>query len=392
MKPSDLHIQRFERISDIPEKAWDALVVDNHPFMKHAFLNALEIHECVSEHYGWHPHHFAVYKQNQLIAAIPVYEKHNNYGEFVFDQAWQNAWQQIGLPYYPKLVSTTPYTPVMGQRFLYSKTLSETEQQIVLAQLMLGIQTFCETTQMSGFHILFANPKQQKALAKQPEQLIRHDCQFHWFNQRYETFNDFLATLTAKKRKNIRQERKSVAQAGIKFRVLNGETATEQDWQTFNHLYQKTFVEKWSTPTLNLGFFNHVAEHLPKQVVLVLADQDNECVAGALMFQSDTHLYGRHWGCFKHIKHLHFETCFYQGIEYAITNKLGVFEPGAGGEHKIARGFIPIETRSFHWLTVNPFPQAIDRFLSDEHLMIQDYIADCEAHAPYQTLPELPTE
>ena len=377
-------IKIHSQISEIPAADWNTLLGDSTPFIRHEFLHALEEHQCVSEKFGWIPKHIALYDNGLLIAAMPLYEKHNNYGEFVFDQAWSDAWQQVGLNYYPKLVSAIPYTPALGERLLISDRMNTSQQQQIRGQLIRVIQTLCVEESLSGAHILFPKISQQAWLAEQSEWLHRHDCQFHWFNQHYQSFDDFLATLSAKKRKNIKQERKSVFNAGITFRVLNGLTATEDDWQLFAAFYQKTFIEKWSTPTLNVEFFKAVAQTLPLQIVLVLADQNQQCIAGSLMFRSETHLYGRHWGCAQEVKNLHFEACFYQGIEYAIQQGLQVFEPGAGGEHKIARGFVPIAMQSSHWLRVNPFPEGIERFILQEKQAVEDYAADCLKHAPYR--------
>lgn len=397
MQNTSYRVQIHSNIAEIPKNQWNALVENNQPFLQYDFLYGLEKHQCVSEKFGWIPHHIAVYDlQDTLVAALPLYEKHNNYGEFVFDQSWEQAWNQVGLAYYPKLVSATPYTPVLGQRFLV-KTFQEhpqaIEQQEALTTLLFDNMThYCEKNSMSGAHILFAKPNQQAWLAQQQNQhpqhlYIRHDCQFHWHNQNYRCFDDFLAQLKPKKRKNIRQERKAIAQTGISYRILDGHQATQKDWQDFDYFYQKTFIEKWSTPTLNLAFFKHIGETLADNIVLVLADLNGQCIAGALMFKSDTHLYGRHWGASQTVKNLHFEVCFYQGIEYAIKHNLQVFEPGAGGEHKIARGFSPVAMQSSHWLTINPFVQAMDDFILQEQQVVNDYIEDCIAHSPYKDLP-----
>jgi len=364
---------------------WNSLLHDQNPFLRYEFLNALEQHHCVSQKFGWIPRHLALYQNEKLVAAVPLYEKHNNYGEFVFDQAWSEAWQSIGLNYYPKLVSGIPYSPVLGQRLLTLSTLSSEDQIQLKSQLMEALKIVCDQFKMSGVHLLFSEADQQSWLSKQPDLLHRQDCQFHWFNQDYETFDDFLATLTAKKRKNIKQERKSVQQSGITFRLLNGHTAQGADWGQFDIFYQKTFNEKWGTPTLNRGFFEAVAKDLPEQVLLVLADDPNgQCIAGSLMFQSNTHLYGRHWGATENVKNLHFEACFYQGIEHAIKQGIKVFEPGAGGEHKIARGFVPVALHSSHWLRENPFSEGIDRFIGEEKRGVEDYMHESLAHVPYK--------
>ncbi len=384
MQNQPFDIKLHTQISEIPAEDWNALLSDNNPFICHEFLHALEAHQCVSAKFGWIPKHIGLYDKNTLVAAMPLYEKHNNYGEFVFDQAWSDAWQQVGLDYYPKLVSAIPYTPALGERLLISNDMNKSQQGVIQEQLISVIQNLCVEENLSGAHILFPKQSQQAWLAEQPEWLHRQDCQFHWLNQNYQTFDDFLATLSAKKRKNIKQERKSVLNAGITFRVLNGLTATEEDWHQFAAFYQKTFIEKWSTPTLNVDFFKAVAKAQPLQIVLVLADQNEQCIAGSLMFRSETHLYGRHWGCRLEVKNLHFEACFYQGIEYAIENGLQIFEPGAGGEHKISRGFVPVAMQSAHWLRVNPFPEGIARFILQEKQAVEEYAADCLKHAPYR--------
>ena len=381
-----LQLKIIESLADIPAQAWDALHTSDYPFIQHAFLSALERHGCVSEKYGWLPKHALFYQNNQLVAALPLYEKHNNYGEFVFDHSWAQAWESVGLPYYPKLVCAIPYTPARGERLLIAPEQRPHRKAITTEALEL-LKTFAANGQYSGLHLLFNDA--QTDLSDTLEFTHRHDVQFQWFNQNYTGFDDFLAALKPKKRKNIRQERRAVAEAGITFKVLDGHTATQEDWEEFSLYYQKTFLEKWSTPTLNLAFFMDIAQTIPEKIVLVLAKRDRQSIAGALMFRSDSVLYGRHWGCAQQIKHLHFETCFYQGIDYAIANKLQRFEPGAGGEHKIARGFVPVTMQSSHWLSVNPFVQGIQRFVAEEHKMIHDYTHEVWKTIPYQTTDTL---
>ncbi|NOQ79713.1 MAG: GNAT family N-acetyltransferase [Gammaproteobacteria bacterium] len=374
-----MHIKICRQISQIKAADWNALVQDNNPFLKHAFLSALEIHHCVGENFGWLPRHVAVYQEDELVAALPLYEKYNSYGEFVFDQSWADAWHQHGLKYFPKLVSSIPYTPSLGQRLLVKPDLSDIYYPILLK----AVKEFASQIEASGFHILFPHRAELEWL-KEQGMMIRHDCQFHWHNNNYSSFDDFLAQLSSRKRKNIIKERLSVAKAGVTLKRLNGHQASEQDWQMMAHFYQRTFNEKWGTATLNLGFFQEVAQNQPDQVLLVLAEQDAQCIAGALMFCSDTRLYGRFWGCDKTIKGLHFEACYYQGIEYCIENKLSVFEPGAQGEHKIARGFIPTLTRSAHYLLQDHFKESIKHFIEHEKNNVMSYIKDVNNHIPYK--------
>lgn len=374
-----MDIRIHSRMSEIPAQDWNQLIRDNHPFLRHEFLASLEQHNCVGIQSGWVPRHIGLYDHDQLIGAMPLYEKHNSYGEFVFDHAWANAYQLADIPYYPKLVSATPFTPVFGQRLL---AMPERQSE-VYPLLMQAVLLIAKQLDASSFHCLFPYSDEQQYLEKL-SLITRHDCQFHWHNSGYQNFDDFLARLTARKRKNIRQERRKVSQAGITFRVLNGHTATAEDWQLFTRFYQQTFVEKQGNAAFNQAFFCQIAEQLPDQIVLVMADKRSETVAGALMYHSDTTLYGRHWGCCEQIDSLHFETCYYQGIEYCINNGLHCFEPGAQGEHKIARGFIPTLTRSSHWLADNRYRAAITGHARQEKQWITDYMNRLQSAIPYK--------
>ncbi len=383
-----MQINIHSEISQIPREEWNKLVKDNNPFVRHEFLSALETHGCASDEFGWHPSHIAIYEDEKLIAAMPLYAKTNTYGEFVFDHAWSEAYHRNQIPYFPKLVSSIPYTPASGQRLLCESGRSDELYPILIGT----IQQFCEKQKYSSFHCLFANSDEQDWL-EDYGLLARHDCQFHWHNQDYASFDDFLAKLTPKKRKNIRQERRRVEQQAVNLRVLNGHTATDKDWEDFSRFYQQTFAEKHGTATLNEAFFKEVARALPDQVILVLADdlskqaegdktEKGKCIAGSLMFASDTILYGRHWGCIEQIDKLHFEACYYQGIEYCIKHKLEKFEPGAQGEHKIARGFVPTLTRSSHWLNNSPFQESIENFVKHEQAGVKAYMDSLKS--PYQ--------
>jgi len=374
-----MQIKILNAIDEIEAYQWNDLIKDNNPFCRHEFLSALEKHHCVGEQFGWIPRHIAVIDNNQLIGGAILYEKYNNYGEFVFDHAWHNAYERHGLNYYPKLVSAIPYTPTSGVRLL----TQEHNKDKVYSLLLTTIQQICDKIDASSFHCLFSSDNEVRWLQEQ-QLSIRHDCQFHWNNQGYQTFDDFLANLRQKKRKNIRQERKKVTDLGVTFRQLDGDSATQVDWQNFANFYTQTFLEKSGTPTLNFDFFMAVAKAIPKQIFLVLADLEGECIAGSLMFASDTHLYGRHWGCSEQIDHLHFEACYYQGIEYCIKHNLQVFEPGAQGEHKVARGFVPTLTQSAHWIKDEGFQVPIKDFCKQEAQHIKHYIQQVNTHNPYK--------
>ena len=373
-----IDIQILNSIDEVDVKQWNALITDNNPFSRHEFLSALENNHCVGEKFGWIPRHIAILDNQQLIGGAILYEKYNNYGEFVFDHAWHNAYERHGLAYYPKLVSAIPYTPASGNRILFQKN----HQKLVFSSIFDAICKICEKSQISSWHCLFANANEQNIL-KQYDVSSRIDCQFHWNNQNYGNFDDFLANLRKKKRKNIRQERKRIAQSDVKIRQLDGNSATATDWQNFANFYQQTFLEKSGTPTLNLDFFQQIAKTMPNQVLLFLADINGECVAGSLMFKSDTHLYGRHWGCAEQVDFLHFELCYYQGIDYAIKHKLQVFEPGAQGEHKVSRGFVPTQTQSLHFIQDSGFKKPIDDFCNLEKSHIKAYMQDVNQHNPY---------
>jgi predicted N-acyltransferase len=374
-----LNIRVHSRIEEIPLSEWNALLQDNNPFLRHEFLHALEEQGCVGEEFGWLPCHIAVYEGGQLTGAMPLYEKTNSYGEFVFDNAWAAAYERAGLSYFPKLVSAVPYTPAAGQRLLCQPGRSDT----VYPVLLRAVNELMQKRGASGYHCLFPNDANQQYLDQQ-SLMVRHDYQFHWHNPGYSRFDDFLSRLASRKSKKIRQERRKVGEAGVTLRRLDGYLATEQDWRDFSRFYRQTFEEKWGVATLNESFFRQVAEQLPDQVLLVLADLQGECIAGSLMYLSDTRLYGRYWGSVRQVNSLHFEACYYQGIEHCIEHNLQIFEPGAQGEHKISRGFLPRLTRSYHWLAENPFQRSIEDFVGHERLAVAGYMKQLNALSPYR--------
>jgi predicted N-acyltransferase len=366
------------KIDDISAPQWDALVSNKYPFLQHAFLSALEKHGCVGNAVGWIPRHLSYFKNDQLIAAMPLYEKHNSWGEFVFDHAWADAYQRVGLEYYPKLVNAIPFTPASGQRILFGNC----KQQDAATILVAAANSLVEQGKYSGIHCLFPSITDFD-LMNQQNAVSRNDCQFHWHNQDYDSFDGFLAALKSKKRKNIKQERRKVAEAGIEIQRLDGHTASEKNWFDFTRVYQKTYDRKYGMPAFNQQFFMQVAESIPDQIQLVLAFKDQTCLAGALMYSDGSSLYGRHWGCEQYVDSLHFEVCYYQGIEFCIERGLQRFDPGAQGEHKVARGFVPTRTQSLHWLGKSPFNQAIAEFVEREQSGVQHYIDAVSAHSPY---------
>lgn len=386
VNPNTVNIDVHSSMDTIPVAEWNALIRGNYPFLHHAFLRALEKFNCVGAHVGWIPRHLVYSKNNQIMGALPLYEKHNSWGEFVFDHAWADAYQRYGVEYYPKLVNAIPFTPASGQRILlhggHDNGHDDGHDNESARLLVATVNTMANEGNYSGVHSLFPEPK-DFGILNQQQAISRNDCQFHWHNQGYTCFEDFLGQLKSKKRKNIKQERRKVADAGIKIRRLDGHTASANDWYNFTALYQKLYDRKYGMPAFNQAFFMDIAQAMPNQIQLVLASLNQQCVAVALMYCDDTTLYGRHWGVEHYVDSLHFEVCYYQGIELCIEKGLQHFDPGAQGEHKIPRGFVPTRTQSLHWMTHSPFNQAIAQFVKHEQCGVQRYIDALSAHSPY---------
>lgn len=373
-------VRIIERIDTLDAAQWNALGVSPYPFLRHEFLAALENEDCLGERYGWLPRHLTLWRDGELVAASPMYLKFNSYGEFVFDWSWAGAYERHGLRYYPKLVSASPYTPATGPKLLHRPDApADSAATLITAALELARQAG-----VSSLHWLFTLPDETATLERAGF-LRRNDCQFHWENAGYADFDAFLATLSSAKRKNIRKERKRVSQAGISFRLLDGESATDADWRIFHGYYESTFHRRGGIPTLSLGFFRSIARSMPGAVLLIMAEHAGAPVAAAFCLVGSDTLYGRHWGCEAHFDNLHFEACYYQGLEYCIQRGLARFEPGAQGEHKVARGFLPSETLSAHWLADARFHDAIARHLDLERASVHEYIQEMHDRSPYRT-------
>lgn len=375
-----MQIRRLNALDELPAAQWNALVDDGNPFLSHEFLSALERHRCVGRRTGWIPNHLAALDdQGRLLGAVPLYIKHNFYGEFVFDHSWEAAYQRHGLPYYPKLVSAVPYTPATGQRLL----LARHGPTDLPAALIAAAREQVYEQDCSSLHWLFPGTADRQHLVSQGF-MPRTGCQFHWHNRGYRDFEDFLDGLTSKKRKNIRRERRSVREAGLELSLFEGPEISDSQWRVFHDFYCATFERRWGFPVLTPGFFQEIGQTLGPRVVLILASFQGRTVAGALCLRSDTTLYGRYWGCRADFDHLHFETCYYQGIDYCIRRGLELFEPGAQGEHKIARGFLPTLTHSAHWLAHPAFNDAVEDFLRRETPAVEDYARALHQHSPYR--------
>lgn len=379
-----MHTRCLESLADISSTQWNALVQDNNPFLRHEFLLAMERHQCVGSRTGWLPQHSLCFASDEgLMGASPLYIKDNSYGEFVFDWGWADAYERYGMAYYPKMISAIPFTPATGQRLLIAPEPQARQRETEDALIQHALET-AQRRGMSSVHWLFTTATDTQALLKQGA-LERLGCQFHWHNQGYRDFDDFLDTLTAKKRKNIKRERRKALETGVTLHVLQGHEVSDAQWHHFHAFYRSTFRRLGGLPTLTLPFFQEIAATLGQQIVLVLAYDRTQPVAGAISFRSDHTLYGRHWGCSAHYDHLHFEACYYQGIDYCIQHQLQHFEPGAQGEHKIYRGFLPTLTRSAHWIAHPQFRLAIAEFLQRETPAVQRYAEALSTHSPYRS-------
>ncbi len=370
-----MKLSTVSSLADIEPDAWNALIDSDNPFVQHDFLLALERHDCL-EPWGWQPHHVVARDGSRLAGASPAYIKHNSYGEFVFDWAWAEAYHRNGIEYYPKLVIAAPFTPAFGPRLL---TAPGSDRAAVRRQLIQAAVNTAENNALSSVHWLFCDGHDLEQL-QQAGMLTRSDFQYHWSNQGYESFDQFLSGLTSKKRKNIRQERRKVADAGITTEVIDGDELSEAQWHTLYDFYRITFLRKSGAPTLSLEFFQAMSHRLRA----VFARHGSRIVAGAICFVGDSTLYGRHWGCYEDYDSLHFEVCYYTGIDYCIRHGLQRFEPGAQGEHKIARGFLPTRTASAHWIAHDGFRDALRRHLDHEASAMDDYYQQLLASQPYR--------
>ena len=371
----------IERIDAIPVGDWNRVSGIGQPFLRHEFLVALERHECVGEAFGWLPRHVVAYDADgRLAGAVPLYLKYNSYGEFVFDWAWADACERAGMAYYPKLVAAIPYTPVTGPRLLVRPGA---DRDAVVRTLIGQALSVARQTGASSLHWLFTDQQDT-------EQLVQHgfmrrtSCHFHWHNAGYRSFEEYLSHLSSRKRKKIRRERRHVQEAGVRMQLLHGTEVTAEQWQTLHYFYRTTFERKAGVPTLSLEFFRELSRTMGEQLVLVLAHHAGKMVAGAIMLRGDHALYGRHWGCLAKYNSLHFEACYYQGIDYCIENGLDLFEPGAQGEHKISRGFLPAYTWSAHWIADEPFRVAVQRYLAHEHDMMVEYHDELQCRSPFR--------
>jgi predicted N-acyltransferase len=368
-KPDSVQLEILDRLCDIPASAWNSLLpADAGPFLRHEFLSALEETGCVGGNTGWQVAHLALKSDGALIGAMPMYLKQHSYGEYVFDWSWAQAYEQQGMKYFPKAICAIPFTPVQGSRVLSAQGI---DRSLVEKSVFDGLKTLVLQNNLSSAHVL----------------LLRDSVQFHWHNHDYQNFEQFLAALTMKRRKNIRREREQVARELITFRHVPGASSTASDWEFFYRCYENTYLEHHSSPYLNEAFFKLWAQRMPDHLHLIIAERANKPIATSLLVVDPlaSKAYGRYWGAIEHIPFLHFETAYYQAIEYCIANQIQTFEGGAQGEHKMARGFLPMTIQSAHFIADPRFAKAVQHFLDREHQGIGAYVNELEEHSPLKS-------
>ena len=366
-------IRVVESLAGVSAAAWNSLA-GTDPFTSHEFLSALIDTGCASGRSGWQPQIVLLEKGGILAGAMPMFLKSHSYGEYVFDWAWADAYQRHGLQYYPKLLCAVPFTPVTGPRLLAAGDADRSK----LVAAALGM-----SREVSSLHVLFP-PAAEAGLLRDAGMLLRRTVQFHWRNEDYADFDDFLSRMTRHRRKVIRQERRRVHEAGVEFRWLQGAEIERRHWEYFERCYRRTYAAHRSSPYLNLDFFLRLGATLPQHCLMILAERAGKPVAATLNVVSEEKIWGRYWGAAEHVPLLHFECCYYQAIEYAIANRLRLFEGGAQGEHKLFRGLLPVETHSAHWLAHPSFANAIEDYLKRETAGIARYVDELNEHSPFK--------
>lgn len=385
-----MQVRFIDSIHQIDAAQWNSLCPTEYPFARYEFLAALEDSGCTSITTGWQTQHLLVFADGQLLAALPGYIKSHSYGEYVFDWSWADAYRRHGIHYYPKWINAIPFTPCVGPRLLCS---SQTRPAELIQLIAETLTTQCMSQGFSGWHCLFPEADHSGQL-RANNIAQRLGCQFHWFNRDYNNFDDFLAQMSSRKRKNIAKERRQVSEQGFIFETKTGAVLTAQDWEIFYALYRTTYLKRSGhNGYLSEAFFQQLGATMSENLVLINAVKMAEngtpsVIAASLFLRDNSTLYGRYWGCFEEYQFLHFETCYYQGIDYAIANRLTRFDGGAQGEHKIARGFEPVLTCSNHWIREPGFRTAIEHFIAEEATEIKAYAEAARSHLPFKSLAE----
>lgn len=381
-----MHIVIHSQINQIDAKAWNRLLTDNNPFMRHEYLDGLEKCGCANADTGWQPSHIAVYStenQTALLGAMPCYIKTNSYGEYIFDWAWADAHYRNGMEYYPKLTNAIPFTPAMGERWLVDRKNSSYTVDKISSNLIEAALKLVKEKELSSMHCLFLNKEQFDFLGDNGfSQRISN--QFHWQNKGYKNFDEFLAKMSSKKRKNIKRERRRVSESGIHYRWLTGSDLNSDNALQMYQFYRRTINYYGAQSYLNQHFYEYLASSFTDQTLFLFAYYEDKVIAGGLYFKSNDCLYGRYWGALNNFHSVHFETCYYQAIEWCINNNYQRFEAGAQGEHKLARGLEPTPTYSAHWICHPQFRNAIDEFLEHEKDHMANYSESMQSHSPFK--------
>jgi len=382
--------QFVNSLDKIDELTWQSFIDSNSPFSNYQYFKALETSLSVCSDKGWQPHHLLVSElksgseldPKNIHTILPMYIKQHSWGEYVFDWSWADAFKEHNVPYYPKLVATIPFTPISTTKLLTSnQKISDSE--ISQTEIFSVLTKHCKEQNINSWHMLFTPAIEETAVI--PDDVYqRNTVQFHWFNQQYQNFDEFLITFTARKRKNVKKERLSIAQQNIEIRQILGKDITPEELSFFYLTYQLTYLKRGHTPHLSASFFNQILKSLPDNILLVIASIEGKDIACAWFFFDDKQLYGRYWGCTDKVSNLHFELCYYQGIEFCIKYKLEAFNPGAQGEHKIQRGFEPVLTHSYHWIKHSAFRPAIQEFCQQEQKQMQHYLKQCQQLLPFK--------
>ena len=383
--PDDYVIRLCETPTQVPAAAWNELLASQDaptPFMRHEYLAALHESGSATEATGWTPSFLTLWRGDALQAACALYLKDHSYGEYVFDWAWANAYEQHGLSYYPKGLVAVPFTPVPGSRLL-------ARDDVARRALVAALVSRCRRDQLSSLHLLFLSDADADA-CEAAGLMARHTVQFHWINHGWRSFDDFLASLAQDKRKKIRQERRKVAEAGITFRSLHGDAITEKDWDFFYRCYDRTYREHGNPPYLRREFFRRMGRELGRHWLLFVAQRNGRDIASSLIALSldaagsPAVAYGRYWGALERVDCLHFEACYYQPLQWCVEHGVQRFEGGAQGEHKMARALLPARTHSAHWLAHPAFADAVERFLEREGQGIEQYLEHLESRSPFR--------
>lgn len=398
-------------IKSVGAEHWNKLVSEDSPFLRHEFLAALETAKCVGEDSGWIPCHLLVWPEDATIetvaesdtetddepdagieplieaapiAAMPLFLKYHSYGEYVFDWAWADAYQRAGLDYYPKLLCAAPFTPATGPRLLISSDMSDVDHAALSQFLIKAALSVADTFKVSSLHCLFTT-KHEAQLFAAAGFLQREGTQFHWENAQYTSFDDYLSAFSSKNRKKVKRERRRVREAGVTFSHITAQALTDEHWETFYEFYRSTIDVRGAIPYLNLAFFKALGETMSERVLLIFAERNGHPIAGTLNLIGRHTLYGRYWGATEMVPDLHFETCYYQSIDYCIEHGLKRFEAGAQGEHKLQRGLLPTATRSAHWVSHPQFANAIEDFLEREQENTDQYRDVLTTHSPFRS-------